>query len=36
MAALILVAVVAVLFSVAGDLFESLLKRHVGARTPAR
>ena len=30
--AVALVAVVAVLFSVVGDLFESLLKRHVGAK----
>lgn len=30
--AFILVATVTVLFSVAGDLFESLLKRHVGAK----
>ena len=30
--AFILVAVAAVLFSVVGDLFESLLKRHVGAK----
>ncbi|WP_337053713.1 phosphatidate cytidylyltransferase [Pseudoxanthomonas sp. USHLN014] len=32
MPALALVCVVTVLFSVAGDLFESLLKRHVGAK----
>jgi phosphatidate cytidylyltransferase len=30
--AVALVAIVAVLFSVVGDLFESLLKRHVGAK----
>ena len=31
-AKLALVAVATVLFSVVGDLFESLLKRHVGAK----
>ncbi|MET0656195.1 MAG: phosphatidate cytidylyltransferase [Pseudoxanthomonas sp.] len=30
--AFVLVAILSVLFSVAGDLFESLLKRHVGAK----
>ena len=32
LAAVVVVAIVTVLFSVVGDLFESLLKRHVGAK----